>query len=63
MLIPFLGAYLLVRNLTNIWEALHNQIMSHGAGKLMIDQAKILDMSFQFSSFQPLSHVRLFVTP
>ena len=57
LLNPFLGAYLLVRNLTNIWEPLHNQIMSHGAGKLMIDQAKILDMSFQFSSVQPLSHV------
>ena len=63
LLNPFLGAYLLVRNLTNIWEPLHNQIMSHGAGKLMIDQAKILDMSFQFSSVQPLSHVWLFVTP
>ena len=63
LLNPFLGAYLLVRNLTNIWEPLHNQIMSHGAGKLMIDQAKILDMSFQFSSVQPLSHVCLFVTP
>ena len=42
---------LLVRNLTNIWETFHDQILSHGAGRLIPGQAKILDMPLQVLFF------------
>ena len=39
---------LLVRNSTNIWETFHDQILSHGTGRLIPDQAKIfVDMPLQ----------------
>ena len=39
---------LLVRNSTNIWETFHDQILSHGTGRLILDQAKIpVDMLLQ----------------
>ena len=34
---------LLVRNLTNIWEILRDQIVSHSAGRLIPDQVKIFE--------------------
>ena len=42
---------LLVRNLPNIWETFHCQILSHGAGRLIPVQAKILDMPLQVLIF------------
>ena len=41
---PMTDPLLLVRNLTNIWETFHDQILSHDAGRLIPGQAKILDM-------------------
>ena len=43
---------LLVRNLTNIWETFYDQILPHGAGRLMPGQAKILDMPLQVLIFR-----------
>ena len=34
---------LLVRNLTNIWEILRDQILPHSAGRLIPDQVKIFE--------------------
>ena len=47
----FSGLSLLVKNLTNIWETFHDQLLSHGAGRLIPVQAKILDMPFQLLNF------------
>ena len=41
----------LVRNLTNIWETFYDQVLPHGAGRLMPGQAKILDMPLQVLIF------------
>ena len=49
----FSGLPLLVRNLSNIWETFHDQLLSHGAGRLILVQAKILDMPFQLLNFGP----------
>ena len=35
----------MVRNLTNIWETFHDQLLSHGAGRLIPVQAKILPIT------------------
>ena len=43
---------LLVRNLTSIWETVHDQILSHGAGRLIPDQEKILWYAILAAKFQ-----------
>ena len=42
---------LLVRNLTNIRETFCDQILSHGAGRLIPGQAKFLNMPLQVLIF------------
>ena len=37
----------MVRNLSNIWETFCDQIVSHGAGRLIPGQVEILDMPLQ----------------
>ena len=47
----FSNPLLLVRNLTNILETFHDQILSHGTRRLILDQAKILDMPLEVLIF------------
>ena len=42
----------LLRNLTNIWETFHDQILSRGSRRLIPDQVKILDMPPQALVFR-----------
>ena len=50
-MIPFLKSYPLVSNLTNIWKTLHNQLLSHGAGRLMKIRQKFLICYFSSVQF------------
>ena len=48
----FAGPSFMVRNLTNIWETFCNQILSHGAGRLIPGQVEIFDMPLQVLNFR-----------
>ena len=47
----FSDSPLLVGNLINIWETVHDQILSHGAGRLIPDGVKALDMPLRVLNF------------
>ena len=52
-LISFLRSFFLVMDLTDIWETFPDQLLSHGAERLIPDQAKMLDTSHQLVNFGP----------
>ena len=47
------GLHLLVMHFTNIWEAFHDQLLSHSTGSLILIQASILDRPLQMLGFRP----------